>query len=415
MAAIAYLRRSSAPNADTRSVSFEMQQAAIAERAAREGDTITETLTDWAKSGGTDRRPGYQELLKRIAGGGVRRVYAYSLSRLSRSMIDYAALVELCRKHDVSVLFTRDNDLDLRTASSRGYAGMVAVFAQMEREIAQERVQSAVSARRDRGDHMGQAPYGFRVVEGRLERRDDEDPGAVLAAFRDAGSFGGAARLLNERKIPTRRCTPRADGTVTSWNHGTVADIIRQQFPAEAPLATARARAKTRTGSLLAGLLRCTCGSTLTPRRFQGITTYYCARSYRVPGHGKTTVREVELMPWVRDEAARFRIPGDQLETMLADEAERASLSEKRERIIDLMTDATITKAEGQRRLATVESQMAALDRRRVMVDIPQEVDWSWPPDTVNAFLRAIWNHVELGDGLRPLWADWGVPAEYVA
>jgi DNA invertase Pin-like site-specific DNA recombinase len=403
MTTYVYMRRSSAPNADTRTVSFEMQEAAVRELAERHGDTIDAILSDWAKSGGTAKRSGYQELLAAIDAGTVTTVYGYSLSRLSRSLIDFADLLERCRKHKVRLRLVKEGDIDWDTASGRGFASMVAVFAQMERELAQERTQSAVDARRERGDHLGQAPYGWQVVDGQLARRTDEDPDAILAAFREAGSFGGACKLLNARKVSTRRAG-------TSWNHGTVADIIRQQYPKEAPVSAGRPRAKSRTGTMLGGLLRCACGSTLTPRHFDGITTYYCARSYRVPGHGKTTIREAGIMPWLQAEAARFRAPGDVVETLAADEAKRHALDAKRSRIIDLITDGTITKPEGLRRLATVDDALEALRATTALVDLPQTIDWTWEPDQVNAVLRALWAHVQLDEQLRPVRAEWTVP-----
>lgn len=403
MSTYAYMRRSSAPNTDTRTVSFEMQESAVRELASRHGDAITIVLSDWARSGGTTNRSGYQELLAAIDAGTVTTIYGYSLSRLSRSLIDFADLLERCRKHKVRIRLVKDGDIDWNTASGRGYASMVAVFAQMERELAQERIQSAVDARRERGDHLGQAPYGWQVVDGQLVRRTDEDPAVILEAFREAGSFGGACKLLNARKVPTRRAG-------TSWNHGTVADIIRQQYPKEAPLSAGRPRAKSRTGTMFGGLLRCACGSTLTPRRFAGVTTYYCARSYRVPGHGKTTIREAAIMPWVQAEAARFQAPGDVVEMIAADEGRRRALDSKRGRIIDLMTDGTITKPEGLRRLATVDDSLEALRATTALVDLPQAIDWTWEPDHVNGVLRALWTHVQLDAQLRPVSAEWTVP-----
>lgn len=406
--AIAYLRRSSAPNADTRTVSFEMQAAAVEQLATSRGDTIETTYSDWARSGATTQRGGYQDMLAAIDSGAVDTVYGYSLSRLSRSLVDFADLLDRCRRQKVRIRLVKDGDIDGNTASGRGYASMVATFAQMERELAQERVQSAVDARRDRGDHLGQAGYGWRVEAGKLVRRPDEDPTVVVEAFREAGSFGRAAKLLNERGIPTRR-------KGTAWNHGTVADIIRQQFPNEAPLATSRPRAKQRTGTALAGLLLCVCGATLTPRRFQAVTSYYCARSYRVPGHGRTTVREAAILPWIQTEAARFRVPIDALEVSRHEEERRTALEAKRERIIDLMADGTITKTDGQRRLADVDTEQSGLETNKMLLSVPQSIDWTWKPDSINAVLRAYWDHVELDDDMQPVRAEWRLPPEYIA
>lgn len=414
MDAVAYLRRSSAPNADTRTVSFEMQEAAVRELAAKNGDQIVVVHSDWAKSGGTAARPGYQKLLKAIKDGEVSTLYGYSLSRLSRSMGDYSALIALCKPHKVRIRLVKDGDIDLSSATTRGYASMVAVFAQMERELAQERIQSAVDARRDRGDHLGQAPYGWTVSAGKLVRRSDEDPRDVLQAFRDGGSFGSAAKLLNERKVPTRRkATARRKGT--AWNHGTVADIIRQQFPTEAPSIRSRARAKMRTGKMLAGLLLCPCGATLTPRfpKDAGVE-YYCSRSYRVPGHGKTTVREAALLPSIQSEAARFEVPVDIVKMQAADDARRLALGRKRDRYIDFAADGTITKDELRKRLEKVDEELAGLQAHELLKAVPAAIDWNWPPDQINAVLRTYFERIELGPDLLPARFVWRLPKEYI-
>lgn len=403
MSAIAYLRRSSAPNGDSRSVSFEMQEAAVRELAAHHDDAISAVLSDWAKSGGSARRPGYQQVLAGIEAGSITTIYGYSLSRLSRSIVDFAHLMERCRKHGVAVRLVRDGGMDWSTASGRAFAQMAAVFAQFERELATERIESAYAARRERGDVLGQAPYGYRIVQGQLGRREDEDPMEVVATFREAGSFGRAARLLNERGVKTRRAG-------ATWNHGVVADIVRQQAPPDlaVPLASRRAKAKPLTGTMLAGLLRCgSCGVTLTPRRYHDVVTYYCNRSYRIPGHGKTTVREAAILPWMRQEAARLRTP--EYVSMQEVDPEHAAIKRRRDRILQMFEDGDIDRHEKSRRVRQVDEAAALLAAKERIVAVPT-LDWSAPPDDVNGVLRAMWDHVKLDKLLMPVCADWLVP-----
>ena len=407
MDAIAYLRRSSAPNAGTRTVSFEMQEAAVRDLAARNGDVIDSLVTDWAKSGGDSKRPGYRQLLAAIDAGSVKTIYSFSLSRLSRSLLDFVDLLDRCRQHGVRVRLVQEGDIDWRSATGRAFAGMAAVFAQMERELAAERIQSAVDARRARGDHLGQAPYGLRVVDGKLVRRDDEDPSIVLETFREAGSFGRTARLLNERGVPTRR-------NGTGWNHGTVADIIRRQYPHEAPKALTRARAKPRSDRLLAGLLTCPCGAILTPRSFRGVLTYYCSRSYRVPGHGKTTIPEAAILPLIKEEAARLRAP-DRVELVEASEAALSAIEARRDRLTDALEAGVLERDRYAARMAVLDEEAAAVETQRSIEHLPERIEWgSDLPAAVNAVLRAMWSRVRLGPDLLPRpWPDgfaWRVP-----
>lgn len=89
--------------------------------------------------------------------------------------------------------------------------------------------------------------------------------------------------------------------------------------------------------------------------------------------------------------------------------AERSRQEAKRERIVDAYTDGVIDKAERDRRLAKVDDAIARLDSTAVVIDL-RTLDWSKPPGAVNAVLRAMWRHVELGPDLLPVSAEWLVP-----
>jgi DNA invertase Pin-like site-specific DNA recombinase len=408
--AIAYIRKSSAPSKHTRTVSFEVQEQAVRDLAGRHGDELAAVLTDWGRSGGSTRRPDYQRLLAMVDAGEVATIYSYSLSRLSRSVRDFADLVELCAKRDVRIRFVQEGEVDHKSATGRLFVGMVAQFAQFERELAAERNQAAVAERRERGDVMGQAPYGSRVVGGKLEARDDERPDLVFEAFRQAGSFAGAAKLLNAWNVPTRR-----EGT--RWIHGTVADIIRAQAPAELrPPIQRRQGAAPLAGAMFAGLLRCPCGAILTPRKDagapSGVSGYYCSRSTRTPGHGKMHTPERVILEWAIAEAARLRIPAERV--TIAERASRdlVALEAKRSRIVETYIEQLIDKAERDRRLAEVDAERDRLEAVSATVTIPPAIDWdTWTPRAINRVLHALWTVVELdAELLPPVAAEWTVP-----
>lgn len=407
MTALAYIRKSSAPG--NGSVSFDMQVRATRDLAKRHGDELTDVLSDMAVSGGsTRRRPQYAQLVKAIEAGRVETVYSFALSRLARSVIDFADLLERCRLHGVTVRLVQEGQIDYTTATGRGFANMAAVFAQMEREIAAERMAAAVAERRERGDAMGQAPYGHRIVNGRTVVRPDEPLQAVIDAFREAGSFGGTARLLNARGVPTRHGRP--------WTHGVVSDVLRRSAPRDLDVAPTgkRAGAPARGAAIFAGLLRCQCGALLTPRRDDanptGVSGYYCSRSYRLPKHGRMATPERPILAWAQDEAARLRIPAELAELVDRDEAARLQLERRRARVLDAYVDEAIDKTERDRRLAALDAEADALEARSRLVQIPSAIDWSWPAPQLNAVLRALWEHVELDEQLAPIQAAWRVP-----
>jgi DNA invertase Pin-like site-specific DNA recombinase len=405
---LAYIRRSSTPGRGADPVSFDMQEKAVRDLAAAHGDSIAEILSDFARSGGTTKhRPGYARLLEAIDRGQVATIYSYSLSRLSRSLLDFADLLERCRAHSVRIRFVTEGEIDYSTATGRAYANMAATFAQMERELATERNASAVAARIARGDYVGQAPYGKRIAGGSLIPRKDEKAAVVVAAFREAGSFGGAAKLLNARGVPTRH-----GGT---WRHGVVADLLRREAPRDlaVPLAHHRARARPVQDAIFAGLLRCACGSTLTPRREAGalaVRGYYCHASSRLPEHGKMYVAEGPVLEWAKREVARLQVPYDVLEMDEQVSDRRKSLEARRRRIVSAFLDGVLDRAERDRQLATVDAKLTHEASATVLAAIPRTIDWTVPPVVLNGLLRALWEAVELDADMQPVRAIWRVP-----
>jgi DNA invertase Pin-like site-specific DNA recombinase len=408
MTALAYIRKSSAPG--NGSVSFDMQVRATQELAKRHGDALGEILSDMAVSGGTTRRrPDYKHMVDAIEAGEVQTIYSFALSRLARSVIDFADLLERCRKRGVTVRLVQEGQIDYSSATGRGYANMAATFAQMEREIAAERMAAAVAERRERGDTMGQAPYGYKIRNARLVRRADEPLGAVYAAFREAGTFGGTARLLNARKVPTRHGRP--------WTHGVVSDVLRRTAPPDLalPLLHKRAGAPPRAAAIFAGLLRCKCGALLTPRKDAanptGVSGYYCSRSYRLPEHGRMATPERPILEWAKAEASRLSIPAELAEVTERDEQARNGIETRRARVIDAYVDTAIDKAERDRRLRALDAEAEKLEARLHLVQIPPSIDWAgWHVADINSVLRALWEFVELDEQMRPIRAEWLVP-----
>lgn len=386
-----------------------MQERAVRELAAHFGDELPAVIaSDMGRSGGsTRRRPEYQAMLDAIDGGQIQTIYSYSLSRLARSVLDFTDLLERCRRRGVMIRLVSEGQIDYSTATGRAFANMAATFAQMERELAAERMGSAVAERRQRGDAMGQPPYGSDIHHGRLVPRSDEPLPAVFEAFREAGSFGGTARLLNARGVRTRHGKP--------WTHGVVSDVLRRSAPTDlaVPLMGTRSGAPPRAAAIFAGLLRCGCGALLTPRKDManptGVSGYYCSRSYRLPEHGRMHTPEWPLMEWAKDEAARLHPPDALVEIEDGEDAIRRRIEQRRARVIDTYVDELIDKAERDRRLRKLDEEADALAARTYLETIPP-IDWTWPPAELNAVLRAMWDHIELDANMRPVEAVWRVP-----
>jgi DNA invertase Pin-like site-specific DNA recombinase len=402
--AVAYIRKSRVLSGQA-TVSWEVQEAKVRELAALHGDKRVLILSDWNLSGrkGPAGRPGYARLLEMIEADQVSAVYSYSMSRLSRSVQDLLALVALADKHGTPVRLV-SQQIDTSHATGRMVLTILAAVDEMVADLASEQARDAVAIRRARGDRVGPGFYG---------EKEGEDPEAVVAAFKDAGSLMGAARLLNQRGVPTRLGRP--------WGTSTVHDVLLRL--GAMPIRT-RNGAKARAPYILYGLLRCGspgCGHILTGDRshhghdgVQGYTSYRCHRGRTVEGHGPYSVPEKAILNWVMNEAARLRAP-EAVEVEQEHEAERARIEARKIVLADMYeTNGPTWRQEYQRRMAVVKAEEDALSAQEAATSIlavPTEIDWEyWSPEAINKVLTAMWFSVTLDERMQPVEASWRVP-----
>jgi DNA invertase Pin-like site-specific DNA recombinase len=395
---VAYLRKSRVSS--DRHVSWQIQEAAVRELASRSGDADSiEFFSDWNRSGRDEKthlRADYRRLLGEIEAGRVSVVYGYSLSRLARSLREYAAFAELCRDHSVPIRLAKEGEFNYASPTGRAIVGVLAVFAQMEAELAQERARDTIAARRARGDRLGHGVYGTRA---------GEDLARVRAVFLDAGSLQRAAQQLNREGVPTRSGRP--------WVGSSVRSVLHHQSPEILPVRP-RSGAKHAAPFLFYRLLRCSCGTLLTAWRQKNgknpaYVLYSCHAARFAASHPRPySVPEHKVLPWIQAEAARLRTPE---RVMLAEtNAEaRAALETRRTRVLDMYEAGHIDAADRDRRLTAIGEETSRLDAKERLVDVP-ELNWDWPAERINAVLGALWDHVQLGEDMRPTSAAWLVP-----
>ena len=97
---------------------------------------------DKGYSGKNIERPDFQRLLRDIRAGLIRRVIVYKLDRISRSIVDFAKLMELFKQYNVEFVSCTEK-FDTSTPMGRAMLNICIVFAQLERESIQMRVQDA--------------------------------------------------------------------------------------------------------------------------------------------------------------------------------------------------------------------------------------------------------------------------------
>jgi site-specific DNA recombinase len=134
---------------------------------------VYKSYTDPGYSGANTNRPGLQDMLADIRNGKIDKVVVYKLDRLSRSQKDTLNLIEdnfLAYNCDFVSL---SENFDTSTPFGRAMVGILAVFAQLEREQIKERMSMGKEARAKEGKwHGGVNPIGYDYIDGQLVIND---------------------------------------------------------------------------------------------------------------------------------------------------------------------------------------------------------------------------------------------------
>src|ERR1700683_2748897 len=134
-----------------------------------EGWKLIETAyDDGGLSGGTMERPALQCLLADIGEGRVDVVVVYKVDRLTRSLADFAKMVELFDAQGISFVAVTQQ-FNTTTSMGRLTLNVLLSFAQFEREVTGERIRDKIAASKRKGMWMGGvAPLGYDADERRL-------------------------------------------------------------------------------------------------------------------------------------------------------------------------------------------------------------------------------------------------------
>src|SRR5207244_2399015 len=142
-----------------------------------EGWTCLPTLyDDGGFTGGNMDRPALQRLLADIEAGHVDAIIVYKLDRFSRSLLDFAKMMETLDKHQVAFV-SITQQFSTGTSMGRLVLNVLLSFAQFEREIIAERTRDKIAATRRKGKWAGGYPllgYDVDPRGGRLLVNDDE-------------------------------------------------------------------------------------------------------------------------------------------------------------------------------------------------------------------------------------------------
>lgn len=208
MPAIVYARVSTDRQA-CEGVSLDAQESACRAHAARLGLDVVAAHRDAGFSGrlGHEDRPGLAAVIEACRADPATVVVVYSLSRLGRSQRRVAELLDERGAYRLRLVSVTE-PIDMSTAMGRAIAGVITAFAQLESDLASERVTMAMAHARSRG-----VKFGRPATPAALVARVRE-----VAASMPGASAGEIATELNGRGIATARHG--------RWHAATVARVL---------------------------------------------------------------------------------------------------------------------------------------------------------------------------------------------
>jgi DNA invertase Pin-like site-specific DNA recombinase len=196
-----YTRKSTEHNLDLEFNSLHAQREAceayIKSQMHEGWKLIPDQYDDGGISGASLDRPDLQRLLGDISAGNVDTVVVYKVDRLTRSLTDFAKLVELFDKHNVSFVSITQS-FNTTTSMGRLTLNVLLSFAQFEREVIGERVRDKIAASKRKGMFMGgNIPLGYVNRDKKLIVVPEEAD-RVRWMFRRYLELGSVGRLLEE-------------------------------------------------------------------------------------------------------------------------------------------------------------------------------------------------------------------------
>lgn len=171
-----------------------------------EGWTVIEKhYDDGGFTGGNMERPALRELFEDIKAGMVDIVVVYKVDRLSRSLTDFAKIVELFEAHNVSFVSVTQH-FNTKDSMGRLTLNILLSFAQFERELISERTRDKMAAARRRGKWVGGMPIlGYDIIPNggglKINQAEAENVRTIFKTYLEKRSVLQTLDFLNENGI----------------------------------------------------------------------------------------------------------------------------------------------------------------------------------------------------------------------
>jgi DNA invertase Pin-like site-specific DNA recombinase len=207
-----YTRKSTTEGLDQEFTTLDAQREAaenyIASQKSEGWVQLQEQYNDGGFTGANIERPALQKLLSDIKEHKVSCVVVYKVDRLSRSLMDFAQLLEFFEKHNVTFVSVTQH-FNTNSSMGRLTLNILLSFAQFEREIISERTRDKMGAARKRGQWLGGRPaLGYNLDKENKRILINEEEAALIreifALYIKGNSLLDVARIINDKGYRTK-------------------------------------------------------------------------------------------------------------------------------------------------------------------------------------------------------------------
>src|SRR5207344_2276149 len=213
---------------------YDAAQAYIRSQAHAGWTLVRTRYDDGGFSGGSTDRPALQKLLNDIRAHRINVIVVYKVDRLTRSLADFAKLVELFDAHSVSFVSVTQQ-FNTTTSMGRLTLNVLLSFAQFEREVTSERIRDKIAASKRKGLWVGgMAPLGYDTKDRRItvNEPEAETVRTIFRSYLKLGSLNLLMADLRKRGIVTKVRTLKTGETVGGipFTRGPLAHLLRNRF-----------------------------------------------------------------------------------------------------------------------------------------------------------------------------------------
>ena len=213
---------------------YDASQAYIRSQAHAGWTLLRGKYDDGGFSGGDTDRPALQRLLQDVRADKVDVIVVYKVDRLTRSLADFAKLVELFDHHGVSFVSVTQQ-FNTTTSMGRLTLNVLLSFAQFEREVTSERIRDKIAASKRKGLWVGgMAPLGYDTKDRKITVNESEAERvrSIFRSYLKLGSLNLLMADLRKRGIVTKVRKLKTGESVGAipFTRGSLAQLLRNRF-----------------------------------------------------------------------------------------------------------------------------------------------------------------------------------------